>query len=99
MKTADDILSEMAATFRERNAVYKNNFEKVGPVMMALFPEGIHLRSAEQVNIWHLFELIIVKITRFGNSALTHQESIHDIAVYAALIEAALHNRKDGDAG
>ncbi len=84
------ILAKMAETYRERNAVYGDNWRNVGHVMLALFPNGVHLESAQAFNEWHLFELIVVKLTRFANSKLAHADSIHDIAVYAAMIEAAI---------
>jgi len=85
-----DLLAKMADTYRERNKVYGDNWRNVGNVMMALFPDGIELLNADAFNRWHLFELIVVKLTRFANSRLTHADSIHDIAVYAAMIEAAI---------
>lgn len=85
-----DLLAKMADTYRERNAVYGDNWRNVGNVMMQLFPKGIELRDADAFNKWHLFELIVVKLTRFANSSLSHADSIHDIAVYAAMVEAAL---------
>lgn len=89
-----DILDSAAKTFRERNAVYKDNFKKVGAVMAALFPDGVQLHTEEDHNTYHLFELLIVKLTRFVNSGLRHEDSIHDIAVYAAMIETLVdtHN-------
>jgi len=90
MNTAADILAEMADTYRERNKVYGDNYKLVGDVMMALFPNGVKLETAEQFNIWHLFELIVVKITRFANSDLQHEDSIHDLAVYAAMVESLI---------
>jgi hypothetical protein len=84
---AGTVLLKAAATFRERNAVYKDNAVNVGNVMKALFPNGVRLNSAEDHHIYHLFELIIVKLTRFANSDLHHIDSIHDVAVYAAMIE------------
>ena len=90
MKNAADILAEMADTFRERNKVYGDNYKRVGAVMMALFPQGMSLTSAEDFNKWHLFELMVVKLTRFANSGLTHQDSIHDLAVYAAMVESLI---------
>jgi hypothetical protein len=33
---------------------------------------------------------MIVKITRFANSDLNHKDSIHDAAVYAAMVESLL---------
>lgn len=96
--TPPAILEEMAKTYRERNAVYGDNWRTVGEVMMKLFPKGIELRSAGDFNRWHLLELIVVKLTRFANSSLTHIDSIHDTAVYAAMLEAALQEAAEEEA-
>lgn len=87
-KNAADILADMAETFRERNKVYGDNYKRVGDVMIALFPNGVNISTAEEFNKWHLFELMIVKLTRFANSNLTHIDSIHDCAVYAAMVQS-----------
>lgn len=89
-KNAADILADMAETFRERNKVYGDNYKRVGDVMVALFPEGVELKTQEDFNTWHLFELMIVKLTRFANSNLTHVDSIHDCAVYAAMVQSLI---------
>jgi len=89
-KNAADILADMAQTFRERNKVYGDNYKRVGDVMVALFPEGVQLKTQEDFNTWHLFELMIVKLTRFANSGLTHVDSIHDCAVYAAMVQSLI---------
>jgi len=94
MAKADEILNSMAETFRERNKVYGDNYKSVGAVMVALFPNGIDLKTEEEFNIWHLFELMIVKITRFANTEMTHKDSIHDTAVYAAMVESLI---KEGE--
>ena len=94
MADAADILAEMANTFRERNKVYGDNYKRVGDVMIAMFPSGVQLRTAEDFNTWHLFELMIVKLTRFANTDLTHKDSIHDAAVYAAMVESLLKEGK-----
>ena len=95
-RTAADVLSEAAETFRARNAVYKDNANNVGKVMQALFPNGVQLKTQEDHKMYHLFELIIVKLTRFANSGLTHKDSVHDMAVYAAMCETLTdkHNIK-----
>jgi hypothetical protein len=51
----------------------------------------VSLTSAADFNKWHLFELMVVKLTRFANSGLTHQDSIHDLAVYAAMVESIVN--------
>lgn len=84
---AADILEKAGSTFRTRNAVYADNYKKVGAVMKALFPQGVLIETEQDHNFYHLFELMIVKLTRFVNSGLTHSDSIHDMAVYAAMCE------------
>lgn len=93
-QTAADILEQAGATFRERNAVYKDNADNVGKVMAALFPNGVQLKTAADHKMYHLFELLIVKLTRFANADLKHLDSIHDAAVYAAMCQnlAPTHN-------
>ena len=92
--SAAEILSSMATTYRERNKVYGDNFRNVAPVMKALFPQGVpsELVTTDQ---FHLFELMVVKLSRYANSGLTHQDSIHDLAVYAAMCEACLLESKE----
>lgn len=83
------ILDSMADTFRRRNAVYGDNFRMVAKLVKVLFPDGVppELVVTDQ---WHLFELKLVKISRFAISNLTHQDSIHDDGVYSAMIESIL---------
>lgn len=90
MKDTTDILLEMAETYKERKKVYGENYKKVGDVMIALFPDGVTIGTKEQFVVWHLFELVVVKLTRFANSGLSHEDSIHDLAVYAAMVESMI---------
>lgn len=92
---AADVLNAMALTFIERNAVYKDNYKLVGPTMAALFPDGVQLKTPEDFETWHLFELVIVKLARFAASGLTHIDSPHDGACYLAMLEAILRNRNN----
>lgn len=94
MKNAADILATMAETYRERNKVYGDNYKIVGQVMAAMFPRGVGLYTPEDYNKWHLFELIVVKLTRFANSDLSHIDSIHDAAVYCAMVESLINKEE-----
>lgn len=89
-ETVPEILRAGADTYEARNAVYGDNYKRVGEVMAALFPQGLTLRTAEQFNQWHLFELMVVKMTRFTNSKLEHADSIHDLQVYAAMVQSLI---------
>lgn len=92
-KDAAMILDQMADTFRQRNAVYGDNYRMVAKLVKVLFPNGVpsELVTTDQ---WHLFELKLVKLSRFAISGLTHIDSIHDDAVYAAMIESILHEKE-----
>lgn len=85
-KTAAETLLNAAQVLEDRNAIYRDNYKVVGAVMAALFPGGVALQSEEQYNAWHLFELMIVKLTRFTNSRLEHADSLDDLINYAAMI-------------
>jgi hypothetical protein len=88
--SVSDILTQGAKTFEERNKVYGNNYLRVGGVMAALFPNGVMLRTPEEFVRWHNFELLVVKLSRFAVSGLTHQDSMHDSMVYSAMLESFL---------
>lgn len=86
---ADQILSEAAQTYRERNAVYGNNFERAGKALNALFPNGINLKTVDDQTRFQIFNLIIVKLSRYAvNWYDGHKDSIHDALVYCAMLEA-----------
>lgn len=82
-----DILAEGAATFRERNALYGSNYRMVAPMVRVLFPDGVPPELVTR-HEWHLFELMLVKLSRFAISRLRHVDSVHDLMVYAAMIES-----------
>lgn len=81
-----ELLRAAAQTFEERNAVYGSNYKMVGPMVQILFPQGVPPALVAS-HRWHLFELILVKLSRFAISGLTHEDSIHDLTVYAAMVE------------
>lgn len=99
MVTGDQILEEMARTYKQRNQTYGENFMTMGPVMTALFPNGITLKTKEDFVIFHLMDWLVGKLTRFVNTGMVHIDSIHDLAVYAAMIEMILQRQMDREHG
>jgi hypothetical protein len=89
------ILMKMAETYQEHNRVYGDNYMRVGKVMSILFPDGVELVTPEDFNRWHLFELVVIKLTRFTQTGLTHIDTIHDLAVYAAMVEMTLQQSRE----
>lgn len=87
---AGAILEELSKLYRERNAVYKDNWKDIGPVLVGFFPAGITLASPTDFIRFHLFMLALVKLTRYTNNWATgHSDSVRDAAVYLAMLDAA----------
>lgn len=87
-KRTDEILTEAAATWKARNAVYKDNYKHMGAVMKGFFPNGITLITVEDFIRFQLFVLVVTKLTRYTNNWKDgHQDSLRDAAVYTAMIE------------
>jgi phosphoglycolate phosphatase-like HAD superfamily hydrolase len=91
-RTADQILIAMGETFKERNAQYGSNYKMVAPLVKILFPDGVP-REVIESDAWHLFELKLVKLSRFAISNFQHKDSIHDDAVHSAMIESILEGQ------
>lgn len=90
------ILERAAATFRERNAAYRGNFRAVGPMLRALFPDGIP-DAVLHGDGFSLLVLLLVKLSRYAQTGLTHVDSIHDAMVYSAMLEALTSAPKPAD--
>ena len=87
--TAADILEAAADLYKRRNTEYAESFRKIGPLMMALFPEGLTIRTSEDFIRFHFFLLILIKLTRYANNWTDgHSDSLCDAAVYCAMMEA-----------
>jgi len=88
-KTIPDRLHAAAKTFESRNAIYRDNYKTFGLVMQSLFPEGLTVKSAEEWNRLCLLIAMTGKMTRYtvNFSSGGHVDSIHDMTVYAAMLE------------
>jgi hypothetical protein len=87
------ILGVVADTLRDRDADYKGADEMYASVMHALFPDGVGAGSPEEHHRFHLFMLMIVKVTRYArNWDRGHADSLTDLAAYAAML-ASLDER------
>lgn len=85
-----NVLDQAQTVYKKSNEVYKDNFRTVGKLMVALFPEGVpNLDDEADFNRWHIFELIIVKLTRYVQNwnAGGHVDSIDDMIVYLGMLQ------------
>lgn len=88
MSRAPDYLEGGAETFRERNRTYGNNYVSFGRVMKAMFPQGATLYTEDD---WRRMGVLIQaasKMTRITANFQSggHEDSTHDLMVYAAML-------------
>lgn len=84
-----DMLEASADTFRERHEMYGSNWDRVGATLFALFPDGLHLKTLEDFNRFHIFLLLVMKHSRYAVNFERggHQDSLHDNITYSAILE------------
>jgi len=84
-----NILEKAASTFRSKRTVYGDNWITVGYVLVELFPEGVKLKSVADFTRMFVLMMIVMKTTRYArNFGNGHRDSIRDITVYSAMLEA-----------
>lgn len=83
-----DHLTNTAGIYRERNALYGDNYKRFGHVMLHMFPGGLTLRSAEDFNRFGVLVQIVGKVTRYAANFERggHADSLDDNIVYAAML-------------
>lgn len=96
-----EILAGAAKTFAERQAVYSKDgpgFEKHGKILAVLFPNGVKFDDPVQFTRWVLFNNVLTKVCRYAENMGTggHLDSVHDIGVYAFILEAHDRNARSG---
>jgi hypothetical protein len=88
MLTVPEMLEEAAKTYRERNALYGNNYKEFGRAMRALFPNGVSFSNYHDHNRFALMVMIVSKISRYAAqfSEGGHDDSLLDLSVYAQML-------------
>ena len=75
-------------TFKERGSQYGASYTQYGEIMKVLFPNGIKLETNDDFNRMGLLNMIVSKLIRYGNMwDKPHKDSIHDLGVYAFMLE------------
>lgn len=81
-------LRKAAELADQRSAVYKDNFKRIGKLMMIHFPEGVTLKTEDDFIRYHLFVMGELKHSRYGTNFHNggHEDSLMDEAVYSAML-------------
>jgi len=89
-RPVQDLLNEAANTFKERNALYGNNYKDFGAALLACFGGSIpEIKTAEDANRLSLIMNCLGKLGRYCQNFENggHADSAHDLIVYAAMLE------------
>lgn len=94
---ADAILASGAETFKQRNAVYGDSYLTFGKAMSGMLPKGLTIKPGDVAGFQRLgaFMQIVNKCCRYATPLRTgggHQDSAHDMMLYAALLEEVTVN-------
>jgi hypothetical protein len=84
-----DHLRNAAGLIEQRQHIYGSNYNRIGPMISALFPEGVQLKTADDLGRFHILALMCAKLGRYAwnFSAGGHADSLSDIAAYAAILQ------------
>lgn len=93
-------LENAAGIFQQRYELYGDNYKRFGPMMAALFPDGLTLKTPEDFGRFGIFVQVVSKLTRYGNmfTAGGHPDSLDDTSVYAQMLQELDHDAKQGAA-
>jgi hypothetical protein len=88
---APDLLEAALATFRERNAVYGDNYRLFSDAFLALFPDRAlpPIRTTADMDRLQVLIQMFTKMSRYAQALGRggHRDSAHDMIVYAAMLE------------
>ena len=86
---AAGLLSAAAETMLERDGRYRGSDALYARVMACLFPDGVELKSQHDQHRFHIFMLLVVKLTRYvRNWEHGHTDSLTDLINYGAMLQA-----------
>lgn len=93
-KRAPDILEEAADTYRQRNAVYGDNYLRFGRIMYEMFPDTE--LTPDAFNRLGVFVQCLSKLTRYAENMKNggHYDSALDLSVYAAMLAELTEEEK-----
>lgn len=88
-KSVPQALTDLGELYRQRNAMYGDNYKHTGMILAGIFPHGLRLTTPEQFNRFALFIQLLHKITRYGRAMPDngHIDSLDDISVYAQMLQ------------
>ena len=87
-RTVDQALTDLGELFKERNALYGDNYKRFGPSLFALMGP-VQINSAHDMNRFAIMVQVFAKMSRYVQqfNAGGHHDSLDDLSVYAQMLQ------------
>lgn len=96
--TASRLMDEAKERYKEKGKAYGHTYRNFGPLMTALFPNGLEVYTEEDWDKLGLLQMICHKLLRVAN--LIHGEDcipeLEDMGVYIFILLEIIHNDSMG---
>jgi len=89
-KTVDQRLTDLGKLFKQRNALYGDNYKLFGKIMVLMFQnKPVTLTTEADFNRFALYVQIVGKVTRYANQFAKggHEDSLDDNSVYSQMLQ------------
>jgi len=88
MKNVPEMLIEASNLYKERNALYGDNYKRFGPALHSLI-SSVKIDNPDDFNRFALLTQIFSKMSRYCQlfSEGGHDDSLDDLAVYAMMLK------------
>ena len=85
--TVDERLHAAADLFKQRNAAYGDNYRTIGPVLAAMYPNGLTIKTEGEWQRLFTIVMSVMKTTRYAQNISKggHADSLEDLSVYAQM--------------
>jgi hypothetical protein len=88
-ENAGNILANAAKIYKSRNEEYGDAYKKFGNLVIALFPDGVVLKTKEDFDRWGVLTILLSKIQRYcaNFNKGGHPDSLDDSMSYSAMLQ------------
>jgi len=90
MPSPVDFLKMATQTFKDRDKLYGSSYKTFGQLGIALFPQGLNLKTEKDFERFGILNMILSKLHRYAHNFTEqgHADSLIDLSVYAAMLNA-----------
>lgn len=92
--TASRLMEEAKERYHKKGKVYGHTYLSLGPLMMALFPDGLEITTEEGWNKLGVLLMICHKLLRVSNLFDSEYSipELEDMGVYTFILLEIIHN-------